>query len=181
MTSREFRERVNKYQTFENHPLKSKYLDEKKKMSGKINTGKSYKRMSTAIAVMLIMIPVYFFIFIEALNGDGGFITTILGILNIAGVILLIIAKENMVKDDPAYKAFTEKYKKLGVVEFTSADVEKGGCIDDEGCCAVTGRGLSTEERARCQSANCHKCKTFLRAAYGYTEEDFVGMEMTHE
>lgn len=179
MTSGEFKERVNKYHAFENHPLKDQYLEEKEKLKAKINEGKSYKRLSIAIVIMIIMIPVFFFIFIETM--DGGYITTILGILNIVGLILIIIAKENMVKNDPAYIAFTEKYKELGVIEFTESDVEKGGCIDEYGCCAVTGRTLSVEERAKCREAHCHKCKTFMRAAYGYTEEEFSEMEMIHE
>lgn len=180
MTSYEFRERVGKYRAFENHPLKDKYFEEKKKLTNSINNNKKLKKLSIVRLILIIMIPVYFFLFIESAT-DGGFITTILGIANIAGIILITLAKNQMIKDEPTYKAFVDKYKELGVIEFTQSDVEKGACIDEEGCCAVTQRSLSVEEREKCRQAHCHKCKTFMKAAYGYTEDYFSSMEMIHD
>lgn len=179
MTNYEFRQRIAKYNTYENHPLKDDYLKEKQDAINEISKEKSVKRISIIRLIMIIMIFVYLISFINSAV-DGGYIETVLGILNIIGIVVLSFVKKSIIQEHNSYKAVIEKYKALGVEEFSQSDVEKGSCYDNYGCCCVTNRQLSIEEREICNEAHFRKCKTFMRSAYGYTEEDFENMEMIH-
>lgn len=179
MTNYEFRERIAKYNAYENHPLKESYLKEKQKVINEISNEKSVKKISIIRLIMIIMIFVYLILFVNSIP-DGDMVC-ILGIVNIIGVVVLSLMKKSKIKEHKSYKEIIEKYGQQGLVEFSESDVEKGSCYDEYSCCCVTGRHLSVEERSICQKANFHKCKTFMRSAYGYTEEDFDNMEMIHD
>lgn len=178
----ELQKKVAKYNAYQNHPLRDEYLKEKKSVVAYISdNNKTVNKTGKITFFLFIMVFVYFIIFCNVLEYDPyNLIVIILGILNIIALFLSIAVSESDIKSSKEYKDLIEKYKQLGLEEFTSADVEKGGCIYD-GCCGVTGRSLSYEESQICNKAHCEKCKTFMKAVYGFDDYELRDTEILHD
>ena len=166
MTVSEFNYRLSKYRKYQYHPLKSQYEDEKETLLKELNSRKNFKRLRIVRVIMCILTVVYLVAFVETLTAEIhiGFTVFVFGVLNLIGIFSISKYKDKKIKSTNEYCSFMDKYKKLGVEEYQSYDVAKGGCMQSYGeyaVCPVTGKTLTKQEIEKCSKTHALDCEVF--------------------
>lgn len=168
MTSEEFRKRLQSYKAYQNHPLKNQYREEKEKLIKSLNKTPKMKKLRIIRLVMIVLIGVYFWALNYFFGHDICAAIVIAGIVNLILIYIVSRFKNSCIKNSDVYVQFIEKYRKLGLREFESYDVAKGGCIDYSNIsyarCPVTGEIITDEKLEECRKTGAYKCEIFERA-----------------
>ncbi len=172
-------EKIKLYHTYEYHPLRTQYYEEKNSLKTKLKSKykKQHYRYLLKKIIPVLMAIFYFIAFAYAFEIDIEavfVIIIILGLLNLGVCYISFFSSEsdNPIENSKEYISFKKKYENLGLIEITEWDVFSGNCIeknlDGEHVCGATQRPLTFEQQCKCSKIiDKKKCSTCVEAVYG--------------